>query len=80
MSRTYTTEIKENEYIGDSLVTINSNYANLDTNLVVVKAENISLKTNYNTLIQALTSVGAPNTTYNSLSTIFQTLSTLIIP
>lgn len=80
MARIFTTVINENEYIGDSLVTINTNYENLDTNLASVSAENIVLKTRYNTLIQNLTGLGAPGTEYNSLSTTFITLSTLIIP
>jgi len=80
MARIFTTVINENEYIGDSLVTINTNYENLDTNLASVSAENIVLKTRYNTLIQNLTGLGVPGTEYNSLSTTFITLSTLIIP
>ena len=80
MSRVYTTVISENEYIGDSLVTINTNYANLDTGLVSVSAENTVLKARYNTLIRNLSGIGAPGTNYNSLSTTFLSLSTLIIP
>lgn len=80
MSRVYTTVISENEYIGDSLVTINTNYANLDTSLLSVSAENIVLKARYNTLIQNLSSLGAPGTNYTSLSTSFLSLSALIIP
>jgi len=62
MSRVYTTVISENEYIGDSLVTINTNYANLDTSLLSVSTENIVLKARYNTLIQNLSGLGAPGT------------------
>ena len=94
MSRIYTTVISENEYIGDSLVTINTNYANLDTSLASVSAENIVLDTSlvsvsaentvlkarYNTLIRNLSGIGAPGTNYTSLSTTFLSLSTLIIP
>ena len=80
MSRIYTTEIYDNEYIGDSLATININYANLDTGLSSVSAENILLKDRYNTLIQNLSGIGAPGTDYTSLSTTFLSLSTLIIP
>lgn len=80
MARIYTTVISENEYIGDSLVTINTNYANLDTSLASVSAENIVLKSRYNTLIQNLSGLGAPGTDYTSLSTTFLALSTLIIP
>jgi hypothetical protein len=80
MSRIYTTEIYDNEYIGDSLATININYANLDTGLSSVSAENILLKDRYNTLIQNLSGIGAPGTDYTSLSTSFLSLSALIIP
>lgn len=80
MSRIYTTEIYDNEYIGDSLATININYANLDTGLSSVSAENILLKDRYNTLIQNLSGLGAPGTNYTSLSTSFLSLSALIIP
>jgi hypothetical protein len=80
MSRIYTTEIYDNEYIGDSLATININYANLDTGLLSVSAENILLKGRYNSLIQNLSGLGAPGTDYTSLSTSFLSLSALIIP
>jgi hypothetical protein len=80
MSRVYTTVISENEYIGDSLVTINTNYANLDTSLASVSAENTVLKARYNTLIQNLSGIGAPGTSYTSLSTTFLSLSALIVP
>jgi len=80
MSRIYTTEIYDNEYIGDSLATININYANLDTGLLSVSAENILLKGRYNSLIQSLSGLGAPGTNYTSLSTSFLSLSALIVP
>lgn len=80
MARIYTTVISENEYIGDSLVTINTNYANLDTSLASVSAENIVLKSRYNTLIQNLSGLGAPGTDYTSLSTTFLGLTSLVIP
>lgn len=72
MSRIYTTEINENEYIGDSLVTINSNFNSLDTS-------SQDINNAFNTLIQTLTGVGATGTAYNSLSTTFRSLSSLII-
>ena len=80
MAREFTTEIYDNEYIGDSLVTINTNYANLDTSLASVSAENIVLKARYNTLIQNLSGLGAPGTNYTSLSTSFLSLSALVVP
>jgi hypothetical protein len=57
--------ISEDECMGDSLdQKINPNFKNLDTGL--------------STLIQTLTSIGAPGTNYNSLSTIFINLSSLL--
>lgn len=73
MARIYTTEINENEYIGDSLVTINTGFNNLD-----ISCQNINK--NFNTLINALTSVGSPGTDYTSLSSIFISLSSLVVP
>lgn len=72
--------IDENQCIGDSLDIINTNYTNLDTALATASAQNVLLVSKYNTLVQTLTSVGAPGTNYNSLSTVFLTLSTLAMP
>jgi hypothetical protein len=80
MARIFTTVINENEYIGDSLVTINTNYSNLDESLVTLSSENITLKSNYNTLIRSLSGLGAPGTVYTDLSTTFINLTSLIIP
>jgi hypothetical protein len=38
MARTYTTEINDNEYIGDSLNTINTNFSNLDTSCQTISS------------------------------------------
>lgn len=70
---TYITIIDENECIGDSLTTINTNFSAID---------NVSdiTKQNFNTLIRTLTSFAqSPATTYTSLSTQFRALSSLII-
>lgn len=87
MSRVFTGNINEDLCIGDTLGTdspvpgtINGNFYNLDTKLVTVSSENILLKARYNTLISTLSGLGAPGTNYNSLSTTFLTLSTLVIP
>jgi hypothetical protein len=77
---TFVTEINEDQCMGDTLPTINSNYVNLNNAILAVSASNILLKNQHNTLIQTLTGIGAVGTTYNSLSTTFLTLSTLIIP
>jgi hypothetical protein len=73
MAREFTTEIYDNEYIGDSLVTINNSFNALDTSCQTINS-------NFNTLISILTAVGAPGTNYNSLSTSFLSLSALIVP
>lgn len=76
--------IDENLCMGDTLPTFNTNYTTLDNALATVSAQNISLNTtlknSYNTLIQSLTSIGASGTTYNSLSTTFRALSSLVLP
>lgn len=72
--------INENLCMGDTLPTINTNYVNLDTGLATLSAQHVALKTKYNTLVRTLTGIGSPGTTYNSLSTTFQTLSTLLVP
>jgi len=72
--------INETECMGDSLPKINTNYTNLDTNLASLSSQHLTLKARYNTLVRSLTGVGAPGTTYNSLSSVFQTLSALVIP
>lgn len=72
--------IDENQCIGDSLDRINNNYTNLDTGLATASAQNITLINKYNTLVRSLTSVGAVGTDYTSLSAIFQSLQTLIVP
>lgn len=73
MAREFTTEIYDNEYIGDSLVTINNNFNNLDTSSQTINS-------NFNTLISILTAVGAPGTNYTSLSANFLSLSALVVP
>ncbi len=73
MAREFTTEIYDNEYIGDSLVTINNNFNALDNS-------SQTINNNFNTLISILTAVGAPGTNYTSLSTSFLSLSALVIP
>lgn len=89
MSRAFTGYIDENSCIGDTLGTapvitptgtINGNFYNLDTGLSAISAENIIFKNSYNTLIQTISGLAAPGTNYNSLSTTFLSLSTLIIP
>jgi hypothetical protein len=94
MSRLFTGYISEDECIGDSLGldlpvsgTINGNFYNLDTSLNNLSATTIplllqynQLKISYNTLLQSLTSIGAPGTTYTSLSTTFRNLSAFILP
>jgi hypothetical protein len=82
-----TNPINENQCIGDSLPIINSNYMNLDNSLAVLSSQHITLsgqyttlKFQYNTLIRALSGAANPGTTYNSLSTVFRTLSSLVIP
>ena len=80
MARILTTEISDNECIGDSLATINTNFVNLDTGVVAVSAQNIILKVNYNSLIRSLSGLGAPGTNYNSLSSTFISLSSLVVP
>lgn len=72
--------IDENLCMGDTLPTINANYVNLDTGLAAVSALNTTLKANYNSLIRSLSSLGAPGTNYNSLSSTFISLSSLAIP
>ena len=73
MAREFTTEIYDNEYIGDSLVTINNSFNALDTSCQTVNS-------NFNTLISVLTAVGAQGTNYTSLSTTFLSLSALVVP
>jgi hypothetical protein len=70
-TRKYTTIISEDECIGDSLDTINSNFANLDTTSSSISAQ-------FNTLIQTLTGFAPTGTDYTSLSTQFINLSSLI--
>lgn len=73
--------VNENDCMGDTLVsTINPNFLNIDTGLAAASAENITLKAKYNTLVRSLTGIGAPGTSYNSLSSTFLTLSALVIP
>lgn len=62
MARAYTTEINDNEYIGDSLTTINTNYYNLDERLY--------------TLISSLTALNT--TSLGTLQTSLQSLSSLL--
>lgn len=73
--------VDENKCMGDTLIeTINPNFASLDTGIAAASAQNIFLKTRYNTLVRSLTSIGSPGTNYNSLSSTFLSLSALIIP
>jgi len=76
MALSYTQNISENECMGDSLSKINNNFTNLDTGVTTLST---SLVNEYNTLIRALTAVGSPGTTYESLSTIFKDLSAYIL-
>jgi hypothetical protein len=61
MARTYTTKINDNEYIGDSLITINTNFENLDTKYFTL----VSLLTSLDT-----TSLGTLQTSLKSLSSL----------
>jgi len=72
-------EIDQNLCMGDTLPTINQNYVNLDTGLAAASAQNILFKSQLNTLIQTLTGFAANGTTYNTLSTSFRSLSSLIL-
>jgi hypothetical protein len=72
-------EIDENDCIGDSLPLINRNYVLLDNGLSELSAQHTLLKTQYNTLIQSITSIGSLETDYTSLSTAFLSLSSLIV-
>jgi hypothetical protein len=78
--------IAESECIGDSLGAINNNYVLLDTGLANVSANTVQLssrdvlfKAQFNTLIQTLTGFANTSTTYNTLSTSFRSLSSLIL-
>lgn len=62
MARVYTTKINDNEYIGDSLITINTNFENLDTK--------------YFTLVSLLT--GLDTTNLGTLQTSLKSLSSLL--
>ena len=76
MAREFTTEIYDNEYIGDSLVTINNSFNNLDTSCQTVNS-------NFNTLISVLTAAGiaaSEGANFRSLSASFISLSALVIP
>ena len=76
MAREFTTEIYDNEYIGDSLVTINNSFNALDTSCQTINS-------NFNTLISVLTAAGiaaSEGTNFRSLSASFISLSALVIP
>lgn len=76
MAREFTTEIYNNEYIGDSLVTINNNFNALDNS-------SQTINNNFNTLISVLTGAGtaaSEGSNFRSLSATFLSLSALIIP
>jgi hypothetical protein len=80
MSYPFITIINEDTCIGDSLPYINENYINLSTGLTAVSAQDTFLKQRFNTLIQTLTSFATLGTTYNTLSTSFRGLSSLLLP
>ena len=76
MAREFTTEIYDNEYIGDSLVTINNSFNALDTS-------SQTINNNFNSLISALTALGTATSegaNFRSLSASFLSLSALVIP
>jgi hypothetical protein len=64
MSIQTSTTINDNEYIGDSLVTINNNFSNLDLSIY--------------TLVQTLTGIASTSTSYPTLCAgLIQTLNGL---
>jgi hypothetical protein len=73
MAREFTTEIYDNEYIGDSLVTINNNFNALDNS-------SQTINNNFNTLIVTLTAAAATGSSFRELSATFLSLSALVIP
>jgi len=76
VAREFTTEIYDNEYIGDSLVTINNSFNALDTS-------SQTINNNFNSLISALTALGtatSEGSNFRSLSANFLSLSALIVP
>jgi len=73
----FTTIINDTDCIGDSRITINSNFTNLDTNLCVQTASSISLQSQinlYSTILHNLTSVIPVNITMRGTNVIYTPL------